>query len=136
MREAIEQNVERCGSASDGAVHISKKEAEMLLGKLSRELGIDGGSTKTLSSPGTSLGGATLRDVLYSTRKQERKTGSGQRPRSAIIAATASRASASDNLLHRETSTGGHDDRLSEQELCDLLHDASLDDSTIEEAMR
>ena len=132
MREAIDQNMESCGSASGGAVNISKREAEMLLGKLSKELGIDGGSTKTLSSPGTSLGGATLRDVLYSTRK----TGSGQRPRSAVIAATASRASASDNLLHRETSTGGHDDRLSEQELCDLLHDASLDDSTIEEAMR
>ena len=136
MREAIEQNVESCGSASGGAVNISKKEAEMLLGKLSKELGIDGGSAMTQSSPGASLGGATLRDVLYSTRKQERKIGSGQRPRSAIIAATASRASASDNLLHRETSTGVHDDRLSEQELCDILHDASLDDSTIEEAMR
>ena len=132
MREALEENVASCGNSA--IVPISKKEAEMLLGKLSKELGIDGGSTKAPPSPGTSLGAATLRDVLYSTRVQERATRSNNRPGSAAVA----KGNVSNSLPLRASANASHDrvDRLSEQELCDILHDASLDDSTIEEAMR
>ena len=134
MREALEENVASCGNGS--AVPISKKEAEMLLGKLSKELGIDGGSTMAPPSPGASLAGATLRDVLYSRRKQERATRANNRPGSAAVAAAPSRGNVTNNLPHRATGSAGGHDRLSEQELCDILHDASLDESTIEEAVR
>ena len=138
MREALEESVASCGN-SGAAVPISKMEAEMLLGKLSKELGIDGGATVPPPSPppGTSLAGATLRDVLCSTRKQERATtASNHRPGSAAVAvAVVSRGNVPGNLPHRANGNASHD-KLSEQELCDILHDASLDESTIQEAIR
>ena len=136
MREALEENVASCGNGS--AVPISKKEAEMLLGKLSKELGIDGGSTMAPTSPGASLAGTTLRDVLYSSRKQERATRASNRPGSAAVAVAAapSRGNVTNNLSHPANGSASGHDRLSEQELCDILHDASLDESTVEEAVR
>ena len=136
VREALEVNMASCGNGA--TVPISKKEAEMLLGKLSKELGIaSGGSKKTPPSPGTSLASATLRDVLNSTRKQERAARSNNRPGSAAVTAAASRGNVTNmNSMPHHRATNASHDRLSEQELCDILQDASLDDSTIEEAMR
>ena len=130
MREALEASVTTCDN--NAAVPISKKEAEMLLGKLRKELGINGTAAAAATSappapsPGASLSNATLRDVLYNSRKQDNRNGSG-----AVTAAP--KVVKHDNKP--QGNVGCHD-AVSEQELCDLLHDASLDDSTVQEAMR
>ena len=123
MREALEASVTTCDN--NAAAPISKKEAEMLLGKLRKELGINGTaatSTPQAPSPGASLSNATLRDVLYNSRKQDNRPGSGE---STVV-----------KHDHKPQGNVSCHDAVSEQELCDLLHDASLDDSTVQEAMR
>lgn len=129
VREVLESHVSQYSSSS-----ISKKEVEVLMGKLRRELGLKNGSSGVMALNG-SLSDGNLRDMLYSTRRQEVKVDSSSRlcPGSASMRAS-SAATSRKKSVSAEAALDM--DRISDQELSDILHDVDLDDSTVEEVIR
>ncbi len=140
VRDVIEHQVTKWNN-SGGGTAMTKKEVDMLLSKLKKELGL----SKSTPSAGTSTAGSlaasysdtNLHDVLYNVRRQEKMSNEllrrQSRPKSGRLGSSYSGIPSS-GVPGRVASSSA--DRISERELSDILHDVDLDDSTVEEVLR
>ena len=114
VRDTLEAYVRENGHEG-----INKRELDNLLAKLMREFGLQQSQSQGLGLLDQSS--SNLKDLLYSTRQRERQAAAARRNRTSLGNLAAAAVDIED---------------LSDQELCNFLHEVDLDDSTVDEVIK